>query len=641
MAHIRIDTFGWDTQYIQTFAKMNEAIKRNRVGLVAISQESKYPSGRVLSQISDAQWGDWELTSDLGGGNHLVNLKCQIPRGIYYHFDDTDAGAANPSVRWDISGAACWFQVRMEWVAENAVTITDNNSTGGRQQKLMIATNAIMVNGVSQPAITLLKSNVTDLTSYQALQGLDQITAPGLFENMMRDWINGNVDQFEHVFCQMLVNEVADQGQWQWLKPSTVDYAVAVDPGGSLDKSIISANCMVGHHSPIRNFNQVDQRIVGLMTKSDSVLALSPRMVTENFLLQGCLALQLGSREEDWVFDADGNGISNKDDMKIAQLPAASGFAQAAISKGDMRLSLHDENILLEMNGISWDYDDGHKVSATYKCYYNLVLKSGTDANGNPYKNVMTVEADDNESLAITVNETKTAIQKGIIADIGWGLMGGLIGAGVGAAVEKVVSSVFARFIGRAGADAAGEFSTNATRAGVEMSELVGGTGRVFVDAEGDALEGAALQAAKSAYAKAVTDSMVQAQEETVGKLVQLADVPENLTADTAKNAARIAGLTIRNTGTNLINYVWAQKYKLIGGLAGTFVGGYSAAAVQNAQTQLDDKLAEIPSLSVMMGNIVGGVKWPDQRSGTEGFEIQEVRLEDAMLIGGKIVLKP
>lgn len=619
MAHIQIDTYGWDTQYLMTFNKVNEAIARNNVSPTEFNAHQSAPNSQLVNYELKGTWGTWEMSLDHGGGGgQLVMLKCPVKSGNSIHYQYDSQGERSTLSDLDISGGNVWVQIQLAWVKESQ-TIEDSTAENGTgTQKKLVIKNEVVINGKTVPAVSILGTDFADLDSVKAITNpLEKVSAPAIAETMLGDWINQNVAEFKHVFAQLLVNEIADQADWQWLKPTDVEYAIAADTKtNDLSKSIFAVNCMVNHHSSVRNYNEVDQRILGLMDKSDSVFVISPAMFCQHILLKGCLAIQLGTTEEDWVFDNDNRGISNKHDLKVGSMPDGHGqTAQATVTKGNMRLQLRDENIYLEVDNIAWAWDSGHNVTATYKAYFKPVLKSGTDASGKPYINKFDVEQDGDETLKIGVNKTASEITQEVWIDIAWGAFGGLLGAGLGAALEKAFSAAAARIFARAAARGVEEVEMEVTfrSFGESLAALGADLDEEGIDALNRAMVAANREAAQSA----------------------------------AQNAARLveegsAGFinSLRTGATNLTKFVLTSKWSIVGAIMGTVVGEVLSNLGHFTNTKVEDQLTELPTLDNLLSQCLNAIHWPDQKPGTEGFQIQQVLLEDAFLIGGTLVTK-
>ena len=63
-----------------------------------------------------------------------------------------------------------------------------------------------------------------------------------IIQDLFRQWFEGNMDDFTTVFASVNLNAKADEGQFQWLMPTHVSYAVAEE--SSLPDGIFAVLCM-------------------------------------------------------------------------------------------------------------------------------------------------------------------------------------------------------------------------------------------------------------------------------------------------------------------------------------------------------------------------------------------------------------
>jgi len=107
--------------------------------------------------------------------------------------------------------------------------------------KLMLKTTT---ENESEPIITV--DNVTITSSSPAASGLDG--ASGAIANLLTNWADENLSQFQHIFAIVNLNETASKASFQWLKPTYTSYAFTL--GKDLDSSYLGVLCMVNNNSP-------------------------------------------------------------------------------------------------------------------------------------------------------------------------------------------------------------------------------------------------------------------------------------------------------------------------------------------------------------------------------------------------------
>lgn len=519
-----VSTFGWDTAYVASFPVVNKAILAQKSYPTQFNYTDK--TGIVIS----GSWTSWQLTPGGAGGD--VQMVCEVQSG-------TAAGAGQQG---DLTGSKLVIQVNLKAVAA-AEPVHDPTAQAdtGASQALVVDTSA---RGLD-PAVSVISSSYPNVTN---------VLLTDLLDSVFKNYFNANIGEFSHVFGVMNLNGVADQGGFQWLKPTAFQYAVASPEDGSLENSVFGLIAMVQGH-PIRpNMQQaVDVRaLANLPSGANSAFVISETMVAQNMLLRGALATIQASSASDFGFSPDGLSVVNVNDLVWGNFQTENGVISPKIAKNNFILRADDTYVYLEIVDAQYETSPGVTVhmTLTQKFTYSTVQAK----NGN-YVFIPDTTSFGSPSITATVSLSEglqiTQLVMGVVAVIASVLVAA---SGIGAAIEK------------------------AATVAVEAAE---NTAEVVVEAE-------AVEAAAAADPAAV------AEENGAG-----ADA-----ADAGAEAADNPGV-VQKCGV-----FTSTQFRLATGLTGAIAGAVSGSiVVAKAITQMDyDK---IPAFDTFAANCVGASAWP------------------------------
>lgn len=126
-------------------------------------------------------------------------------------------------------------------------------------------TDQIEVVGSSGTAVALKAKTTSDDPDVPVFTVVETtVPEPGSVNEMtlavvgqtLQEWGNANLAEFNHVFSVVILNDMEDSGQWQFVMPSYVSYAY-LDNGGSVDSSLFGVLCMTGGRDGSANNSQI------------------------------------------------------------------------------------------------------------------------------------------------------------------------------------------------------------------------------------------------------------------------------------------------------------------------------------------------------------------------------------------------
>lgn len=361
-----VSTFGWDTAYIASFPVVNKAI---------IAQKS-FPTTFNYTDATgitiEGSWQSWQLST--GGAGQNVQMTCIVESG----------SATGDDQNGDLADSSIVIQVNLTTVAAtDPVNDATAKSGTGSSQSLVVDTQA----KGADPAVSVISSNYPNVSS---------ILLKDLLDSVFKDYFNANIEQFNHVFAVMNLNEVADQEGFQWLKPTAFQYAVASPEDGSLENSAFGLIAMV-ENNPVEPTMQqaVDVRaLLNLPSSANSAFVISETMVAQNMLLRGAVSTIQGSSESDFGFSSDGLSVTNVNDLVWGNFQTDNGTISPKISKNNFVLRADDTYVYLEISNANYETSPGVTVhmNLTQKFTYqtvqakngNYVFIPDTTGFGNP-----------------------------------------------------------------------------------------------------------------------------------------------------------------------------------------------------------------------------------------------------------------
>ncbi|RMH30826.1 MAG: hypothetical protein D6690_18010 [Nitrospirae bacterium] len=546
--HSHIDLFGWDTVFGISFEQANKAIVKAKSTPKTFSYEDE---GFAIS----GEWGDWQITP--GGDGQLIEMNCPVISG-------TAKGSGKPP---KLTGGNVHIQVRLEKLPDPSMKVSDPTGSGGEPHKLVVKTQGSHVN----PPVTIVSID------FEGVTGLWPYVLPGLFLN----WFNQHLEEFNHVFAVLILNEKADKGDYQWLKPTALSYAVADASDNSMKKSVFGVLCKTDN-APIGSLShQIDNRILeDIPSDANSAFAISPEKVLKHIFLPGAVATIQGAHASDFSITNDYLWIVNNRNLHWGNFKLEGGEkVQPIIKLQNFKMGLQDQYVVLEISGAQFPWPKWHgpgEILVTMNLTQNFAFGLQPTSKGwvfVPQKGFGT------KSLTASVTSTKSVEIFEICTGIAASIAGAILGAVIGEALQS--------------------FMQIAAKSATE------GT----------------IVATEEAIAQAEEQAGQQALREAEQEAAQAA-------AEAAENAANPGFWQTFRSGLS------ANKWKLYGGILGTIAGAQIGMISQYIKLAAEGDLDNIPTFNHFATNCIGATTWPQ----TSGWNLKSAGLNGPLIIGGELV---
>jgi hypothetical protein len=557
-----VDLMGWNTVNALSFTSMNQGVLQLKNFPAKFHYADPDPSGDMTL---DGTWADWSLCT--GGGGMNVQMQCDIGTGTLKLGTDST----------DLSKGWIKIQVNLEAVEAIDPSFKDMTGKGGTGNSLVVKKTGS--NGVD-PVVVLA-------TSFDS-QGSLKYIVKGIFQ----DALNASLDSFVQYFHSVVLNETAAQGDYQWLKPTTLAYAVT--DGTTIDNSIFAALCMVegdpatdDDGKPLAN--EVDGRLLeDIPAGANSVFAISAEKFVKHVLLTGAIRVIPGSAATDYDSAEDNLAFTNNKDLSWGEFVLESGEkVTPTIPAKGFRISVENDQIKLEFTGVhfvSYRTAFGDDVNIDLVQFFKLGVEKKPDGSGY----VLIVKNDDNDtdipamSLHATVTPTKAE------EDFDWAMIG------IGAALAILPVGLGLIKLGK-----------SAIQLGSKVVNLIKGVdGAAEVSVELGEMTSLLTQ-----------DSVVATQD--VADAASVADAEASQGASAARTGMAMRYLTLAN------------KFCIAGGVVTALVGISDPIGEKLAKHDV----SQLPTIEGFASACLGATSWPNMSN----WKLVDVRLANALILYGNL----
>lgn len=228
------DTYGWDTVFAIRYSDVNSAIARAGSSPDRIDQTES--SGSQTVTIG-GPFGDWALT----GGGSGQNVHMDLPvTALTLDDSNNQPPRIFPNVTIEI-------ELKLEFVPQPD---SANEGNSGVWHDLRLALPAAGRN--IAVAVLDIRYDGQDMDNIQR----------ALIMGLAQTWLNDgeNLKKFAHTFASVNLNAKADVGEFQWMRPTHVSYAVADQD--SVSSGIFAVLCMTDDRSADKLFHQVSPNAI-------------------------------------------------------------------------------------------------------------------------------------------------------------------------------------------------------------------------------------------------------------------------------------------------------------------------------------------------------------------------------------------
>lgn len=588
MSTINIDLFGWDTSFGISFDHVNESIVAQK------STPADFAHGQPAAAGSIAgNWSDWSFT--LNGDGKNINIKCPIKSGRYYPLLPANEGKV---VDLGLDGTN-WFEMQLRLDAfDSSGQWYDPTSVegSGTMHQYQVKTSG---GTPQQPIVSIYATSFLETAPpFDALVNGEAELA--ICTSAFTDYFKANLDKFGNIFATFTLNAEADKDAFQWLKPTTTDYAV--ETSTDFQTSIFSVLCMT-EKRPAPTSAATDPRLLEAAS-SAAVFAIAQPRFLEKWLMPGIAIANAGTTADNYFMYSD-TLISNNVDLlfKNRVEDHAKNPTDLKVPKGNFKMGIFDTQIVVRFEGASFEYDNGITCELNYVDYYQLSLLPG---DGHNALHVTPVSQLPDLQMAMQVADWRQ--KRDLWIEIGVSLGVSVLGAVLGPALGPLVGRAFGAIADTAVAKA---IAAGLDAAVVSITEVIESLAATEI--------GQILASAVETAGATLTDlfeqiGAVNVGEKTIGEL--LADI----------------GAYVSSKATSVGQFFMSNRYLIIGGMiggaAGVMLGSIPKIITANEKADIPN----MTSLNEFADNSVGTVKWP---SGV--FGLSSAQLVGALLLGGTL----
>lgn len=577
-----MDMKKWDTISSVSFSQINEHIKEMK------STPQKFEKSDTKHKTIRGIWDDWELT--LESSNQHIVLKCPIKSGEFILKDE----------RFDLKDHWVKVRIRLNYYSEFKMSVKDLTATQkkGTQKNLKVKTETN--NPEIDPVAELVETSFKNI--FKEYNNIYFI----LCESIFRQYFNENLEEFHHIFLMAIINQQADQDTFQWLKPTTISYAVDVNNNGDieakLENSVFSVMAMTeGRAAP--DLVETSSSILSNVSETGAaVFAISPQLFVEKWVFPGLMAMGIGTKD-DFKLKDDGLGYTNKNAIKWDTFKDKDNKpTPATIDSEHFTVSLNKDTgkIDLEFTGLTWSISKGVNISIDYTQSFTLSIKNGTDSSGKPYTNLLSTVPErasiSQPIIQVDKEQREHELLKAILEEIALVVVGALLGFAAAKLTPMLLSGIRTAF--RTGAAEIQGVET-AMSEDIEMHGLLN-------EKDGNPKYGDYWDDLDK-YSKQMKNSSRRPN-------ASLADLPRGFSGDSASRSATESIAKAR----------WRLGFGIgLGAVLGGVVGVKLALLPALQHSQSNGKYSDLPNLDNFIANCVESVHWPNNSE----FEFQSVQL--------------
>ena len=399
------DTNGWDTVFAIPVQYVNQAIVDAEASPTTFQQ-----SDSTLSASITGTFGDWQIA--IGGSGELLAMTVPIPSATLT-FANQDYPMTNLTAT----------------ILVNLTYVEQSNVANGQGYNLQV--NPQPAGGT--PAVimeTLLPVNSNSM--------LQLVT-----EQLLLEWLNANLASFAYVFNTVNLNMQADQAQWQWLMPTTVAYAYAADPGGSLNNSTFAVLCMT--QNKLAPTPQVSP--YAIPPGAQAGFCINTADYLGNLMLPMMPQLFSGASASDFTYETSGGILTNTNPVNMDPVSVNGSDKTPTVPTGGLSVSVTGSEVEIAVTNLHVEFSPGIDIYVNYTQWYQLSIYNQSAGTQTIIFNQSTVpghtEAASSHSVEIATWVTVTEIVASLIAAT-IGVVVGIAGPMATIAMKIVVGLIIA-----------------------------------------------------------------------------------------------------------------------------------------------------------------------------------------------------
>lgn len=270
------DTFQWDTVFAIKIKDVNSAIKAAKSSPPSMSYQ--------LDENTNVKcnFDDWSI--DSSGDGKLIHISMPI-NSCTLNFYDKSLVSNN---------IKCNAEVQMHFY-ESAV---NDPKASGTFHDLKIKSHK---DDISEKLVTGVNMDY-------GTQSVS-ILAQGMISQAIEDWLNENIQIFDHIFATVNLNKLIDDKGYQWLMPTQVDYAF-INNGKNPDDSVLGVLCMTENRTSDKLITELSHNAI--YDQSESGFLISQNRLIYKMILPTIPSAFKGFTVDDFNVSDDGKSIDLK-----------------------------------------------------------------------------------------------------------------------------------------------------------------------------------------------------------------------------------------------------------------------------------------------------------------------------------------
>lgn len=372
-------TFGWDTSFGIPIPDANKAIVDKKS-----SPKNFSYSESTFSLSSD--FGNWQICE----GGSGKNIRFSIPlTNLELTYTSTGNKVTSPS------GTAI-MEVNMHYIPH---TESATNDVKSNPKALVVKSTST---SESQPAAILVS-----LTLSKDLGTVSE----AIVEEGLKNWLNENLEDFNHIFSVVDLNRMIDQGKWGFVTPNYTSYAFL--DGKDLDSSILGVLTMTGDRTGDDLANQISNDIIP--TKSKAGFLISQTRTLSDLIRPAIEQAYPGLDESNFLLNNAGTKLYLKAGVSIDIKPVDhDGSTYQPVLK---QLSVESDGQILTLQSYTeTEVAAGITAQCTATNWYKIEL--GTSSKGQTLKFVESQPADIQHTIHRSEGSIITQIIIAIVAAV-------------------------------------------------------------------------------------------------------------------------------------------------------------------------------------------------------------------------------
>jgi hypothetical protein len=372
-------TFGWDTSFGIPVPDANKTIVDKKSSPTTFNYKED-----TFSLSGD--FGNWQICK--GGSGKNIRFSIPLSNLILTY-------ASNGNVVTCDSGTAI-MEVNMHYVPHQEAASSD------------VASNplALVVKSTSasaqQPAAILVHLTLSKDVG---------TVSEAIIEEGLKEWLNENLDTFNHIFSVVDLNRMVDQGQWGFVTPNYTSYAYL--DGENLEDSVLGVLTMTGDRTGDDLANQISNEIIP--DKCEAGFVISQKRTLSDLIRPAIEQAYPGLNANNFLLNEAGTKLYLKEGVAVDITPIKQdGTTYYPVLK---QLSVESDGQILTLQSYTeTQVAPGITAQCTATNWYKLQL--GTSDNGQTLQFVEAQPADIQHNIHQSEGAIITEIIVAIVASI-------------------------------------------------------------------------------------------------------------------------------------------------------------------------------------------------------------------------------